>query len=137
MGSQEMQSLSWMSCRIPVRDALEAFVPRGAEEDFTPPRRVYETRWFPRPDGCRVLIPYDSGPFDPTIFHVVPGAWDHVTCTACNMRIKAMTQCYATREGAFVVLCTTCYQREVVDKLPLARTLAWRVKRWFGLGSRR
>lgn len=120
-----------MSCRIPVRDALAAFVPRGSG-DLVPPRPVYETRWFPRADGCDVLIPYDGGPFDREVFHLEKDAWDHVTCDACNARIKAMTRCYVTRYGAFIVLCAQCYQREVVARLPLVRTLAWRVKRYFG-----
>lgn len=120
-----------MSCQIPVRDALATFVPRGSD-DFVPPRPVYETRWFPRPDGCHVLIPYDGGPFDPKVFHIEKDAWDHVTCDACNVRIKAMTRCYVTKYGAFIVLCAQCYQREVVARLPLVRVLAWRVKRYLG-----
>ncbi len=129
--SQELQFLPWMSCRIPLRDALVAFVSRDSV-DFAPPRPVYETRWYPRPEGYRVLLPHDGGPFDSAIFHIEQGAWDHVTCKACNVRIKAMTLCYITSRGAFLVLCTQCYPREVVAKLPLVRILAWRVKRYFG-----
>ncbi|HTD28237.1 MAG TPA: hypothetical protein VK660_02505 [Xanthomonadaceae bacterium] len=129
--SQDLQSLPWMSCRIPVRDALAAFVPRDST-DFAPPRPVYETRWYPRPDGYRVLIPHDGGPFDANIFHIEPGAWDHVTCNSCNVRIKAMTPCYVTRHGAFLVLCTTCHEREVVGKLPFVQAIVLRLKRLFG-----
>lgn len=129
---QEMHWLSWMCCRIPVRDALVAVVPRGEEERFKPPRPVYETRWFPRRDDSRVLIPYDGGPFDASTFERVKDGWDHVTCHACNARIRAMTRCYATREGAFLVLCGHCYRRDVVRMLPLSRSLAWRLKRVLG-----
>lgn len=128
--SPQLQSLPWMSCRIPVRDALMAFVSRDCV-DFAPPRPVYETRWYPRPDGYRVLIPHDGGPFDSAVFRIEQGAWDHVTCNACNVRIKAMTLCYVTRRGAFLVLCTQCHEREVVRKLPLFRALALHVKRLF------
>jgi len=126
-----MQYLRWMSCRIPVRDALATFVTRDSV-DFSPPRPVYETRWFPRPDGYRVLIPHDGGPFDANVFHIEHGAWDHVTCNSCNVRIKAMTLCYVTKSGAFLVLCTMCYEREVVGKLSLIPALALRLKRLFG-----
>lgn len=128
---QEMHSLRWMSCTIPVRDALATFVPTDLA-DFTPPRPVYETRWFVHADGYHVLIPYDGGPFDPKVFHIEQGAWDHVNCDACSARIKAMTPCYATKEGEFLVLCTECYEREVVGNLPLTRSIPWRAKRLMG-----
>jgi hypothetical protein len=128
--SHQFQAFDWMSCRIPVRDALATFVPRDSV-DFAAPRPVYETRWYPRPDGYRVLIPHDGGPFDANIFHIEPGAWDHVTCSCCNVRIKAMTSCFVTRSRAFLVLCTPCHEREVVARLPFVLVLALRLKRLF------
>jgi len=98
-----------MPSRIPVQDALAAFVPKGAEAP-TPPRPVYEIRWFPEAEGVRMLIPYDGGPFDEETFRVQAGAWDHTTCDHCNARIPAMTLCYVTKEDAFNALCEPCFK---------------------------
>lgn len=105
---------SWMPSRIPVKDALAAFVPKGAVAP-EPPRPVYETRWIPESNGTRMLLPHDGGPFDEKTFRLERGAWDHVTCDLCNARIPAMTLCHVSKSGDFVVLCNDCYSKHFGD----------------------
>ena len=108
---------SWMPSRIPLQDALVAFVPQGAIAP-NPPRPVHETRWFPEPNGARLLIPYDGGPFDGQIFHLERGAWDHVTCALCNSRIPAITLCHVTTTGEFNALCEDCFSKHFERSAP-------------------
>jgi hypothetical protein len=123
--------LPWMPSRIPIRDALSTFLAPDSNE-CKPPWPVYETRYFPRPNGTRVLIPYDGESFDETQFKLEPGAWDHDTCNNCNAYIKAMTLCYVTKNGPFYILCHDCYGSRVVRRLGMPRILKWHLKRWFG-----
>lgn len=128
---EELPSLGWMPSRIPVRDALVAFV----AENAPPPELPYESgesRWFPVSGGLRLAIPYDGQSFDPSIFHVEKGLWDHTTCANCSVRVASMTLCYVTERGNYVEFCVNCYSNLVVAKLPMSRKLIWRIKRLFG-----
>lgn len=116
---------------MPIRDALSTLLAPGSNE-FKPPRPVYETRYFPGPNGTRALIPYDGGSFDEALFMIETGAWDHDTCNNCNAYIKAMTLCFVTQSGPFYVLCQDCYESRVVRKLGMTRMLVWHMKRWLG-----
>jgi hypothetical protein len=124
----------WMPSRIPARDALVAFVPKGAK-DFVPPRPVYEQRWFEENDRCRVVIPYDGGPFDTSTFRLESDAWDHVTCDNCNVRIPALTLCFVTKDRAFHALCQACYETMVVRMLPWWRRAWWYAKQYCGVAA--
>jgi hypothetical protein len=109
----KLPASSWMPSRIPVQDALATFVPDGAAA-VDPPRPVYEIRCCPKAGGYLMLLPYDGGPFDSNVFHIEAGAWDHVTCDFCNVRIPAMTLCYVTKAGAFQALCEKCFNTHVI-----------------------
>ena len=102
----------WMPSRIPVRDALVAFVPNGVSEPEVP-RSVYETRLYPHPGGGIMKAPYDGGPFDSNVFRIEAGAWDHTTCDLCNKRIPAMILCYVTKEDPYHALCESCFSNHV------------------------
>src|SRR5215471_13950102 len=90
---ESLPSLAWMPSRIPIRDALVAFVANGDE----PPPLPYpssESRWYPVQGGHRLAIPYDGKPFNSDAFQLEEKLWDHTTCDNCVKRIPAMTLCY-------------------------------------------
>jgi hypothetical protein len=109
----EYRGLQFMDSRIPIQDALSVFV-KGV--DPPPPEvqailDVGESRWYPREGGHEVLIPYHNQQYDPALFSVRKGAWDHETCSYCRVRIPPMTLCHVTPSGWYVLLCETCFQR--------------------------
>lgn len=123
--------LNWMPSRIPIRDALVAFVAEGVE----PPPLPYESgesRWYPVQGGHRLAIPYDGQPLKDSPFQVEEGLWDHSTCDRCSNRIAAMTLCYVTERGTYVGLCVDCYEMLVGTKVGPMRFLIWRIKRLVG-----
>ena len=99
-----------MESRIPVLDALVVFVPeegaRGAVESAI--RQLGQSRWVPVAGGHEVLAPYDGDGYDSAVFSVREKAWDHEHCKGCAVRIPAMTLCWVTKSGPFVVLCQDC-----------------------------
>ena len=136
MTEEELHQLplqTWMASRIPVRDALAAFIPTGKQltEEVIP--ASYEQRWYPERDGIRLLIPYDGAAFDGNIFHLESGAWDHTTCVHCNKRIPAMALCYLTKYGPYIGLCSNCYKEHVGAKVGIFRFVLWRLRTWLGL----
>lgn len=80
-------------------------------------RRTGESKWYPNPGGHRVLILYDGKEYDPNIFTLEKGAWDHDHCMYSNERIEAMELCYVTEPGyPYVLLCKNCYRDYVTSK---------------------
>jgi hypothetical protein len=126
----ELPSLAWMPSRIPVRDALVAFVP----DNVAPPDAPFSTgeiRWYPLPSGgLRMVVPYDGQPYIAPALHLEKGFWDHTTCDSCTARIEAMELCYVTSPGQeYDALCLACYKTYVVSKLGAVRALLWHAKR--------
>jgi hypothetical protein len=132
--STTLYARDWMPSRIPTRDALVALAPKEYKfpEEHIPPS--YEQRWYPEPDGSlRLLVPYDGGEYNASIFHIERNAWDHTTCDLCMVRIAPMTLCFVTRSGSYVSLCSTCYRRRVVSQRGLLAQAVWYVKRIIGI----
>ena len=127
----QLPSLKWMPSRIPVRDALVAFVPEETKPP-EPPFSSGETRWYPVPGGLRKVVPYDGQPIDAPEFHFEKGLWDHTTCDCCNARIAAMELCYVTARGQYEALCIICYKKHVVAKVGTIRALIWKLKHMVG-----
>jgi len=110
----DLRNQSFMESRIPARDALVVFIPEGSKPRESVQRiidRVGFSRWFPVAGGQRVLVPYEGGPFDSAVFTIEKGAWDHETCKVCQAHIPAMTLCWATKEGPYIILCDQCKVR--------------------------
>jgi hypothetical protein len=108
----EYRGLEFMESRIPSQDALAVFVSneRPMDEDVKATLSQHaENRWFPRPGGHEVLVPYGGESYDASIFRVLPGAWDHETCTHCRVHIPPMTLCWVTPSGWYVLLCQQCH----------------------------
>lgn len=128
----ELPSLKWMPSRIPVRDALAAFVKDGTKPPQYP-FRAQEERYYPCDGGFRIVLPYDGQALDISGFEIVKGFWDHTTCDWCGNRIDAMELCFVTAAGAYVALCGPCYSKHVVAKLGVTRWLLWHIKRTVGI----
>ena len=110
--------LRFAPSRIPKLDALATFVPTGEETDPVLEeafRRSGYSRWFPVPGGHRVLVPFEGGEYD-SRFSIEPEGWDHETCKICRQHIDAMTLCWVTESGPYVILCERCHG-EVVPNL--------------------
>ncbi len=117
-----------MASRIPARDALAAFCPKG---EAWHPTITAETelatasRWYPQADGIRVECPYRGEGFDPAFFTLIPNGWAFEECNGCidgaseTAIIPAMTLCYVTRHDPYMLLCEPCYQRHVVQDATL------------------
>lgn len=128
-----LPELPWMPSRIPVRDALAASVPPGAEfpKDCIP--SSHEQRWYPQADGSlRLRVPYDGGDYDSTLFHIERRAWDHTTCDVCTSCIAPMTVCYVTQAGPYTALCCSCYRKWVVNRRGIFARVLWHTKRLLG-----
>jgi hypothetical protein len=77
----EYRRLEFMESRIPIQDALAVFVPDDPPIDAKVKAAISThavSRWFPKPGGHEVLVPYAGEPYDASIFRVAPRAWDHV-----------------------------------------------------------
>ena len=112
----ELRRHQYQHSRIPALDALEVFVSDDAAED----RELAEvrsrtgfSRWYPVPGGHRVLVLYEGEDFDATRFTLRKGAWDHEHCKRCGAGIPAMTLCWVSRDGVFVILCDDCHRTVV------------------------
>lgn len=128
----ELPALRWMPSRIPIRDALVAFVAAG-EEPPKLPFQAGELRWYEVPGGARMAMAYDGQAVDISGFQIAKGFWDHTTCDWCAAHIKPMDLCYVTESGTYVGLCCTCYSTYVASKLGVIRRLLWRAKRKLGI----
>lgn len=109
---QELRRLSFMESRIPRLNALEVFVPTGAENDEAVNElssRTGFSRWFPVEGGHRVLILFQGGEYDRSRFVFVEGGWDHEHCRRCHQTIEPMTLCWVTESDPFVLLCADCH----------------------------
>jgi hypothetical protein len=114
---EELRQLKFMPSRIPALDALEVFVPKGAESDPELDQVRAETgqsRWYPVDGGHRVLILYEGAQFNADRFTLLPGGWDHEHCSRCHGTIEPMTLCWVTESGPYVLLDEKCY-RQLAD----------------------
>ena len=109
----QFRQLEFRPSRIPVLDALETFVPTGAENDDSlaeiRSRRGF-SRWRPVEGGHQVLILYEGGAYDPTRYSLRKGAWDHEHCKRCVVRIDAMTLCWVSTGSDYTILCEECHR---------------------------
>lgn len=121
MTEQELSELParpWRQSRIPALDALSAFVPDGATPDPVIEEaqdRIGRSRWYPVSGGHRVLMPYEGGEYDCTRFTIESRAWEHEHCSLCEANIAAMTLCWVTERGPYILLCSACYERHVAS----------------------
>jgi hypothetical protein len=108
-----LRTLTFDQSRIPALDALEVFVPDGAEadEEFTElRRRTGFSRWRPVEGGHQVLILYEGGAYDRSRFALRKGAWDHEHCKRCGIRIEPMTSCWVSTGRDYTILCDECHR---------------------------
>jgi hypothetical protein len=106
-----LRNLSFMESRIPALDALIAFIPEGSKPSESVQRTIDKvgfSRWYSVAGGQRVLVPYEGGHFDSAVFTLEKGAWDHETCKVCRDHIPAMSLCWVTKEGPYIILCVQC-----------------------------
>ena len=118
----ELAKLTFMPSRIPALDALEVFLPDGAQPDPELQEiqsRTGQARWYPVEGGHRVLILYEGGGYNPERFSLAKGAWDHEHCSRCGETVEPMTLCWVTDAGPYVLLDEKCY-REVFGPEPAA-----------------
>jgi hypothetical protein len=116
-----LSNLQFMRSRIPALDALSTFVPAGREGDAditAAIRRKGFSRWLPIPGGHRLLIPFEGEEYDHARFTIEPKAWDHETCKVCRSSIPAMTLCWVTTSGPYIILCEKCYSELFADATP-------------------
>jgi hypothetical protein len=114
-------------------DALVTFSPEG-----TKPRVAFEymtylagiQRLYPTEGGWLLKWPYQGQAFDPALFRIEPGGWDHKHCSVCNASIQVDEVCWITERGSFYVLCRACHRR-------LARMGRGLTKRSDGEGAKR
>ena len=123
MAKEERAQLSqyaWMPSRIPARDALSRFVPEGSGPDpliAEAEKPVGCSRWYPVEGGHRVLILYEGQPYDPKMFSIERGVWDHEHCDSCGERIGPMELCYVTEpDEPYFLLCAACFAKEVSSR---------------------
>jgi hypothetical protein len=117
----QLATFSWMESRIPALDALVTFAPDGGAApdpaiEAMVKRGGGRSRWYPVGGGHRVLIPKDTGQYDPNRFELAPQAWDHEHCHVCREVIPAMTLCWVTVRDPYVLLCAGCYANHVQAK---------------------
>jgi hypothetical protein len=109
----QLRGLRFMQSRIPVLDGLTTFV-RDNEPLTGSVKETLEqrfSRWYPQEGGHKVVLPYEGGEYDPEHFRLEEKVWDHEHCRVCGESIPAMTLCWVTQEGPFIVLCTDCKEQ--------------------------
>jgi len=60
-------------------------------------------------EGGTLWAPYRGGPYDPTVYELVEGGWDHEHCEVCFARIGDGDRYWANDGPEHVDLCLTCY----------------------------
>ena len=108
-----MRQLEFRRSRIPALDALEVFVPSGAEGNAALSElrsRTGFSCWRPVAGGHQVLVLYESGEYESTRFSLRKGAWDHENCKRCCVRIEPMTLCWVSTGSDYTILCEDCYR---------------------------
>src|SRR5262249_17756355 len=60
-------------------------------------------------DGGHLWGPYWGQPFDPRVFELVEGGWDHEHCDVCWARIEDGAIYWSNDGPEHVDLCSTCY----------------------------
>ena len=58
--------------------------------------------------GC-LWKPYRGEAYDPAVYELVDGGWDHEHCAVCWARVEAGDRYWADEGGAHVDLCPTCH----------------------------
>jgi hypothetical protein len=115
---------SWISqlrfapSRIPKLDALATFVPLGQESEpvlTEVSMRTGFSRWFPVEGGHQVLYPFEGGTYDAARFSIKAEGWDHETCHVCRAHIPAMTLCWVSEDGPYIILCEQCHEERVTS----------------------
>ena len=109
----ELRRLQFQQSRIPALDALEIFVPDKAPPDPELDElrgRTGHSRWYPVPGGHRVLVLYETGPFNAARFVLRKGAWAHEHCKRCRDQIPCMTLCWVSTDDSYTILCEACHQ---------------------------
>ena len=109
----EYRKLLFMPSRIPALDALETFVPTGAERDAEMEGLIGRTgfaRWYPVEGGHLMRTLYEGGDYNAERFTLLKGGWDHEHCTRCRENIAPMTLCWVTRSGRYVILDEECHR---------------------------
>ena len=104
--------------RVLNTDALVAFLPSPGSIPAEVEERkelAAEMRLYPAQDGYWLKWPYDGSSFDPNLFHVESGGWDHEHCSSCNATIGVNKVCWITERGSFVILCDACHRQ--LDRL--------------------
>lgn len=108
----DVRQYEYMPSRIPALDALSMFVPDNEEP---PPalremtERLGTSRWYPKPGGHLVMVPYERQPYDATLFTRIEKGWDHEHCCVCRENIASMTLCWVTTPGnPYILLCVSC-----------------------------
>jgi len=110
---RELRRLRYHPSRIPALDALEIFVPDGAESDpelEVVRGRTGPSRWYPVHGGHQVLVLYEGGAFNEHRFALRKGAWDHEHCKRCSELIPSMTLCWVSADTTYTILCGTCHE---------------------------
>jgi hypothetical protein len=103
-------------CRVRVAgaDALVAFVPDAGEVAPALRERLRapcDQRLYPTPGGHLVKWPYGGESYDPKVFRLEPGGWNHEHCWVCNATLCVDETCWITARGSFFVLCKGCQRR--------------------------
>jgi hypothetical protein len=96
-------------------DALVAVIPKGQETPAEVKQAeddAGEGRWFPFEGGWKVKCPYTDESFDPAIFHIEKGGWDHVECDGCQGSIDTGASCWVAKaDDECFIFCDGCYDR--------------------------
>lgn len=99
----------------PGMDALVATVRQEQETPAAVERlvdEVGESRWYPVEGGWEVMCPYTGQDFDPSLFRLEKGGWDHVHCEGCQEVIDTGAPCWvALAQDDVLVICEKCHDR--------------------------
>ncbi len=68
-------------------------------------------RLYPADSGYLLKWPYQGQAYDPNLFRIELGGWDHEHCSVCDATIEVDEVCWITKRGSFYVLCRPCHRR--------------------------
>lgn len=60
-------------------------------------------------EGGSIWKPYRGEPYDPGVYELIPGGWDHEHCDVCFAKIIDGDVYWANEGPEHVDLCTACY----------------------------
>jgi len=112
---QKLRAEMFEETTFPGMDALVALVPKDQDTPSEVKQAADDagaSRWYPSEGGWKVACPYTGQDFNPDLFTIEKGGWEHEHCDGCQGTLSVGDLCWVaeTQDECFVV-CDNCHKK--------------------------